>query len=260
MPIRVLIAACHDREKIVLRYLLDQIRAVEIAGEVNNGQEALSFCQDRAIDLLILDVSVSEKEMEDATAILGLHQAPLLALLGAKPELAVRAFELGALDYILKPLELQRLEKTVLRARQLRVDQERFEDMVESRLKERVNLLLERYLQAEKTDDFLAVRSKGKITLLHQQDIVYCESQVKKVNIYTKHEIHPSNFTLNELAEKLNEKSFFRAHPAFIVNLAYVKEILNFAEGSYLLRLQHSDRDIILSRSRAKLLRHKLGI
>lgn len=260
MPIRVLIAACHDRDKIVLRYLLDQIKAVEIAGEVTGGKEALSFCQDMLIDLLLLDVSGSEIEWEAAAAISESHPTPLLSLIGSQPELAVRAFDMGVLDYLVKPLELKRLEKTVLRARKLRLDQEHLEDLVQTRLKEKLNILLERYLHAEKTVELVAVRSKGKITLLHQQDIVYCESQDKKVLIYTKNGIHHSSFTLNELTVKLNQQSFFRAHPAYIVNLAYVKEILNFGEGSYLLRLQHSERDIILSRSRAKLLRHRLGI
>ncbi len=180
--------------------------------------------------------------------------------MGEKPERAVEAFAWGALDYLVKPVESKRIEKSVLRARERLLDRERIQEIVEIKLKERIEFILGKYRQANKTFNLLPVRGKGKITLLKEEDIVYCESQVKKVIICTRNGMYISNFTLNELAVKLSEIDFFRAHPAFMVNLNYVKEILNFGEGSYVLRLHGCERDIILSRSRAKLLRHRLGI
>jgi two-component system LytT family response regulator/two-component system response regulator LytT len=105
----------------------------------------------------------------------------------------------------------------------------------------------------------LPVREKGRIMLLDQDEIIYCESQGKKVYICTGDEGVLSNYTLNELETRLDH-NFFRAHQAFIVNITYVKEIINFGEGSYLLHLNNSKKNIILSRSRAKLLRKRLGI
>ena len=69
-----------------------------------------------------------------------------------------------------------------------------------------------------------------------------------------------TTYTLNELENRLDKSCFFRAHQAFIVNLNHVKEIVSFGEGSYVLHLNNCDKNIILSRAKAKLLRSKIGI
>ncbi len=121
--------------------------------------------------------------------------------------------------------------------------------------------MLERYKNYEIFSNKLPVREKGKITLLNQDDIVFCESQGKKVLICTRDGTdYLSNYTLNELEGRLDSSVFFRAHQAFIVNLNYIKEIVNFGEGSYILHLNNGHKNIILSRSRAKQLRQKMGI
>jgi two-component system LytT family response regulator/two-component system response regulator LytT len=261
MPLRVLIAADQERERIVLRYLLEQIKAVQVVGETVSGLASLKCSREQLADLVIMDVGeMEEGAWQAVSAWAEQKDAPLLALVGEKPERAVEAFAWGALDYLVKPVESKRIEKSVLRARERLLDRERIQEIVEIKLKERIEFILGKYRQANKTFNLLPVRGKGKITLLKEEDIVYCESQVKKVIICTRNGMYISNFTLNELAVKLSEIDFFRAHPAFMVNLNYVKEILNFGEGSYVLRLHGCERDIILSRSRAKLLRHRLGI
>jgi two-component system LytT family response regulator/two-component system response regulator LytT len=134
------------------------------------------------------------------------------------------------------------------------------DDLVNNKVKERIDYLLEMYKNFESHSHKLPVREKGRIILLDQSEIIYCESQGKKVYICTGDDGLLSNYTLNELESRLDRYGFFRAHQAFIVNVSYVKEIINFGEGSYLLRLSNSKKNIILSRSRAKMLRQRLGI
>ena len=134
------------------------------------------------------------------------------------------------------------------------------EEMVKNKLKERIDFMLESYKSFEVYSNRLPVREKGKISLLNQDDIVFCESQGKKVFICTNNGGFMTTFTLNELEGRLNTLMFFRAHQAFIVNLNYIKEIVSFTEGSYILHLTHTNKNIILSRSRAKLLKEKMGI
>jgi len=261
VPLRIFITAPQERDLIVLRYLLEQIKAVQIAGETASVLDAFKWCNEHPADLLIMDVSELGNDCRQAISTWAeLKHAPLLAMVAARPELAAEAYTWGALDFMVKPVELKRLEKMVIRARERLHDQELIREIVEIKLRERIEQIIDQYSQSNKAFNILPVRGKGKTTLLKEQDIIYCESQVKKVLICTRNGIHTSNFTLNELAGKLNETYFFRAHPAYMVNLNYVKEILNFGEGSYVLRLHGCERDIILSRSRAKLLRHKLGI
>lgn len=261
VSVRLLIVDDDERERIVLRYVLEQIKDVTIVGEAAHGLEALLLCQEKKVDLVFLDITMPEMGgLETAYKLRQLKDLPLFAFITVKKDMAVEAYELGALDYIVKPIEQSRIERTIERAKQRIAHQDIVEEMVKSKLKERIDLILERYRNYEIYSNKLPVREKGKISLLNQEDIIFCESQGKKVYICTCDMGYLSNYTLNELENRLNSINFFRAHQAFIVNINFIKEIVNFGEGSYLLHLINCDKDIILSRSKAKLLRQKLGI
>ena len=261
MSLKVLIVDDDERERIVLRYVLEQINEVEIVGEAIHGLEALLICQEKKVDLVFLDINMPEMDgFETAAKFSELKEPPFFAFITVRKDLAVEAYNIGALDYIVKPMEKKRVEKTISRVKQQIAHKQVIDELVKIKLKERIDFMLERYKNHEIYSNKLPVREKGKITLLNQEDIVYCESQGKKVFIATKEEDYLSSYTLNELENRLDSSIFFRAHQAFIVNLNYVKEIINFGEGSYLLNLDYGKKNLILSRSRAKLLRQKMGI
>ncbi|HEX3010552.1 MAG TPA: response regulator, partial [Syntrophomonadaceae bacterium] len=118
MPLRVLIVEDDERERIVLDYVLQNIKDVTLVGEAVNGLEALLLCQEKKVDLVLLDITMSEMGgLEAAQKMMRLKNPPLFAFVTMKKEMAVEAFELGALDYIVKPIEQKRLEKTIERAR-----------------------------------------------------------------------------------------------------------------------------------------------
>jgi two-component system response regulator LytT len=261
MSVRILIVDDDERERIVLRYVLEQIKDVEIIGEAIHGREALLLCQEKKVDLVFLDITMPEiGGIETAYRVKQLKDSPLFVFITVKQDMAVKAYELGALDYIVKPIEQNRIELTIDRARKQLAHQNIIEEMVKGRLKERIDFILEKSRGYEIYSNKLPIREKGKISLLNQENIVFCESQGKKVYICTCNEDYLSNYTLNELENRLNNIKFFRAHQAFIVNINYIKEIVNCGEGSYMLYLENCDRSINLSRSRAKVLRQKLGI
>lgn len=263
MPVRVLIVDDDERERIVLRYVVEQVKDVQIAGEAVHGLEALMLCQEKKIDLVLLDIAMPEMGgLETARKLTDMKEPPLFAFVTARREMAVDAYELGALDFIVKPIDQNRVEKTIGRAKQRIAHKDHIDELVRTRLKERIDFMLESYKNHEVFSNKLPVREKGKIILLNQDDIIYCESQGKKVYICTTEgeEGYLSNYTLNELEARLDTTCFFRAHQAFIVNLNYIKEIINFGEGSYILHLNNGNKNIILSRSRAKLLRQKMRI
>lgn len=263
MPVKILIVDDDERERIVLRYVVEQIKDVNIVGEAVHGLEALMLCQEKKVDLVLLDIAMPEMGgLETARKLKDMKEPPLFAFVTQRREMAVDAYELGALDFIVKPIEQQRIEKTIYRAKQSIGHRDYLEEIVRTRLKERIDYMLERYKNHEVFSNKLPVREKGKISLLNQEDIIYCESQGKKVFICTTDakDGYLSNYTLNELEARLDATCFFRAHQAFIVNLNFIKEIINFGEGSYILHLNNGNKNIILSRSRAKLLRQRMGI
>ena len=261
MEVRVLIVDDDERERIVQRYVLENIKDVEIVGEAVHGLDALLLCQEKKVDLVLLDIKMAEMDgCETANKLLQLKNPPLFAFITMTRDMAVEAFELGAIDYIVKPIEQSRVEKTIGRAKVQIAHRRYIDELVNHKLRERIEAVLDRYKYQEQYARKLPVREKGKIVLLKPEEIVFCESQGKKVLISTVDEGYLSSYTLNELENRLDQSYFFRAHQAFIVNLNFIKEIINFGEGSYLLNMEYSQKNIILSRSRAKHLREKLGI
>lgn len=217
MSVRVLIVDDDERERIVLRYVFDQIKDVDLVGEAVHGLEALLFCQEKKIDLVFLDIAMPEMGgLETARKLLEMKEPPLFAFVTARREMAVDAFELGALDFIVKPIDKQRVEKTIERAKERIAHKTFVEEMVRDRLKERIDFMLQRYKNYEIFSSKLPVREKGKITLLNQDDIVYCESQGKKVYICTREgNGYLSNYTLAELEKRLDNTSFFSRPSGF---------------------------------------------
>lgn len=262
MTVKVLIVDEDERERIVLRYIIEQANNVEIVGEAVRVLEALLLCQEKKVDLVFINITSYEMMgLETVKKFESLKGPPLLVFISEDKDMAAYAYELGLLDYIIKPIEQQRIEKTIDRAKYQMAHKDIIDVTVRNKLRERVDFMLERYKSQEVYANKLPVREKGKVTLLNQSDVVYCESQAKKVFICTADdEGYLSNYTLNELEQRLDSAHFFRAHQAFIVNLNYIKEIINFGEGSYILHLNNGNKNIILSRSRAKLLRQRLGI
>ena len=261
MSVRVLIVDDDEKERIVARYVLEQISDVEIAGEAVHGLEALLLCQEKKVDLVFLDITMPEMGgIETAHKLQALKEPPLFVFVTVKKDMAVEAFELGAIDYIVKPVGQARFEKTIDRAKWCIAHRDVIDQLVRQKMRARIDFMLDKYKNYESFSNKLPVREKGKITLLNPDEIIYFESQGKKVYISTPDGGYLSNYTLSELEIRLDNNMFFRAHQAFIVNLNYIREIMNFGEGSYLLRLINSDKNIILSRSKSKLLRQKLGI
>jgi two-component system response regulator LytT len=261
MPVRALIVDDDHKERIVLRYLLEQCKDLKILGEAANGLEALILCQEKKVDIVFLDISMPEMDgLETAVKLMDMKEPPAIAFVTAQTGMAATAFELGALDYIVKPIEQSRIEKAISRVKMKIAHQDHIEDLVRQRLRNRMDYILARYNEEEVLIKRLPVREKGKITLLRPEDIIVCESQGKKVFICTRKGGFLTSFTLNQLEKRLSDSYFFRVHQAYLVNLNYIEEIRNFGEGSYIIRLEACDRDITLSRSKLRLLRDRLGI
>jgi two-component system response regulator LytT len=161
MPVRIIIVDDDERERIVLRYIAEQIKDVSIVGEAVHGLEALLLCQEKKVDLVLLDIAMPEMGgLETARKLMDMKEPPLFTFITARREMAVDAYELGALDFIVKPVEQQRLEKTIERAKQRIAHRAYIEEIVRERLKERIDFMLERYKNYEVFSNKLPVREK----------------------------------------------------------------------------------------------------
>ncbi|MGE5380515.1 MAG: LytR/AlgR family response regulator transcription factor [Methylocystaceae bacterium] len=258
---KVMVVDDDDRERIVLRYMLEQNPNVVIVGEAKNGTDALILAREKSPELIFLDILMPGMSgLDVAQQLKTWPSPPLFAFVTGQRDYAVEAFELGALDYIKKPLTPGRVEETLHRA-QYWLEQERLiDELTEVKIKERIERFLKRLRQDDVYFDRLPVRDRNRVILLDQDDIICVASDKKKVAIVTTSGQYQAGYTLSELENRLDKGRFLRVHQAYIVNLNYIKHIETRGDGSYIIRLNCSDREIVLSRSRVRLLRKRLGI
>jgi DNA-binding LytR/AlgR family response regulator len=227
-----------------LRKLLAQNDLVELIGEAEDGIKAVEMIEKKSPDLVLLDIQMPR--LDGFGVIKMLQNPPLIIFVTAYDEYAIKAFEVNALDYLLKPFTKVRLERAIERAYQefsKRTDFSAKLDSLFQTLKEQP-----RYLER------IAVRKGGRIFVINVANVDWIGSEGGLIFIHTKEEKYITNYTLEELESRLNPNMFFRAHRSAIVNLTKIKEIIPWFAGSHRIRLTNGV-EVDLSRGQAKELR-----
>lgn len=225
------------RQKV--RQLLKEIPDVDIVGECGTASETIDLVRLTRPDLLFLDVCMPDMDGFDAVSALSSNSGgklPHIVFVTANDKWAVRAFECCALDYLLKPFTAERLQAAVQRARDRLVSKK---DDVGGRM---LNSESERYTTR------LVFKSRGRILFLSVDDIRWIEAEENYVRLHTSNESHLLRETISRLECRLDPLTFLRVHRSAIVNLHYVKEVINEADGDASVVLISGER-IAMSRS-----------
>jgi len=235
-----------------LRYLLERIPNVRIIGEATNSTEALELIKALNYDLILIDIQMPGLSgLDVVTAIKELPNVPAVVFVTAYGEYAVKAFELDAVDYLMKPIDEERLTHTI--------------DKVDKRLSvvQPAAVVKQDVRQEKSVIDIerIPVESKGKTLLLPMRDIVYISSRNDIVFVHTADNTFITRFTLKTLEERLASKSFLRVHRGYIVNLRHVIEIVPMYGRSYVLKVRcNQQNEIPVSRRRGQQLKAMLGM
>lgn len=248
MKLRTLIVDDEAPARERLRRLLAGNELIELAGEAKDGVEAVQIIEQTAPDLVLLDIQMPA--LDGFGVIEALTEPPAIIFVTAYDEYAIRAFEVNALDYLLKPFSQERLERAIQRAHEELTTGQEFAD--------KIGPLLESLREEKRHVERIAVRKAERILVLHVREIDWIEAERGAVVVHVGEEAHPVNRTLAQLETRLDPTLFFRAHRSVIVNLNRVKEIIPWFAGSHKLRLTTGAK-VDLSRSRAKALREILG-
>lgn len=255
MKLKALIVDDEYPARQELRYMLGNIGNVEIVGEATNATEALALIRALDYSVLFLDIAMPGMNgLELGAAIQELPRPPHVIFVTAYDEYAVRAFEVNAVDYVLKPVEERRLRRAVekvMRLCQEAAAQEGAGPAVrpEGNGQERVIKI-----------DRIPAEKQGKTILVSESDIFYAFTEQDYVYIKTFSEKLFTRFTLKELEARLNPSVFFRTHRCYLVNLHKVKEVVPFFNGTYNLIVEDKERsEVPVSRAQAKKLRRILG-
>ena len=244
MKLRTLIVDDEAPARERLRRLLCNNSLVELIGEAEDGIKAVEFIEKENPDLVLLDIQMPG--LDGFGVMRTLQKPPLIIFVTAYDEYAIRAFEVSALDYLLKPFTRVRLERAVERAYQ--------ELSKHADFSAKLDALFETLREQPRYLDRIAVRKGSRIFVINVSDIDWFGAESGLIFIHTKEEKYVTNYTLEELEGRLNPDMFFRAHRSAIVNLTKIKEIIPWFAGSHKIRLTNG-AEVDLSRNQVKELR-----
>ena len=241
-----------------LSFLLSDFNDIDVIGTATSATKGIKLIEEKEPDLVFLDIQMPGKNgFHVLQEIMQLANPPLVVFATAYDEYALQAFEENAVDYILKPLSSERLEKSIKRIRCL----------VYANCEEKVDLpdmnaLLDTMRLGTKVLR-ISVESSGRILLLEPSDVILCRVEERKIMIYTKKGIFPcyGDKTLDKLEERLHGQPFFRTNRGEMVNLTHVRDFAPWFNGKYVVTMKHIDeQEIIISKGRVKDFRQRLGL
>jgi two-component system response regulator LytT len=249
VKIKVMIAEDERLAREELEYMLKDVEDLIICPSVTNGKELLRQYDEYLPDVVFLDIQMPEMEgISVSRHFRALETSPLIVFTTAYEEYAVEAFELNAIDYLLKPFSDERLEEALERVRKQLIIQNS-KDQVEQRLSDQETSATSKGVKMSK----LLLDDGDRLLVIDPKSVHYVMRDDRILQIYTADNVYPSKLTLQELEVKLRPFNFFRCHRSYLVNLNYIHEIVPWFNGAYNITLQDDDKTKIpVSRLSAK--------
>jgi len=243
-----------------LRLLLAKDPQIEVLDECRNGREAVKAINALSPDLIFLDIQMPELDGFDVLAQVGPEQIQAIIFVTAFDQYALKAFDVHALDYLLKPFDDERFAHALARAKA------QIEAREINRLSKRLLALLEERESERKApaqqSSYLTrvmIKAAGRVVLLKVDDIDFIEADGNYAKLHVARKAHLLREKMNDLEGKLDPERFVRIHRSVIVNLDRIKEMHPHFNGDYIVVLEDG-RQLRLSRTRREQLEAKLKI
>ena len=221
-----------------LKYLLDELGQTEVVSEAASVREAVEKLKEYPCDVMFLDVNMPEATgMQLAEALQHLKYPPAVVFVTAYSEFALDALKVHAIDYLIKPVETERLAQALARVRE--------------------HLALHNRAQRAER---IPVEKAGKKILINIDSIRYIMARDDYAYLQTDADRYFSTVSLAQLEKRLDGHGFFRVHRGYLVNLEHVKEVESVPGGTLLLTLDGTDDKIPVSRRRVSSLKKALNL
>lgn len=233
MPFKTLIVDDEPLAREGLRLLLSDDPDIAGIAEAKDGRQAVAAIRDTQPDLVFLDVQMPEMDGFSVVRDIGVEQMPAVIFVTAHDEYAIQAFEINAIDYLLKPVTGRRFREALRRAKQRLEHQPAHEDS------RQILSLLETIASPRRQISRLAVRSAGKTVFVDVEDIEWVKAAENYVELHTGSKVHLLHVTLNTLEKSLDPELFMRIHRSLIVNVTRIKELQPAFHGEYVITLQN---------------------
>ncbi|MGT2905873.1 LytTR family transcriptional regulator DNA-binding domain-containing protein [Streptococcus didelphis] len=230
--------------RMELRYLLQETNEVTAIYEGDSIEDAFQIILADQPDLLFLDIHLTEESGLDlAKRLARIPHSPLIIFATAYDNYALDAFEVNAIDYVLKPFEQERIEKSIQKAKRV-LDAKSKEKSLQSK---------------EKNSNRLTIETNERIYLLDFADIIYCEVQGKETTVYTKAGNYTSQTSLAAIEKYLNSQLFIKVHRSYIINHKEIKEIQPWFNQTYQVTMSNGGK-VPVSRSYIKEFKDEVGL
>ena len=257
-PLRVLVVDDEPLAREKIRGMVDLDPEIRVVGECANGAEAIEAIQNLRPDLILLDVQMPEVGGFAVLEALKDEHLPPVIFITAYDHYAVRAFEVHALDYLLKPFDRERFQAAMERAKR-QVRHAAAAAASGNGFDERIIALLEQLRGPARYSERLVVKTGGRVFFLNTEEVDWIEAEGNYVNIHTAaKKSYLLRETISSLEAQLDPKDFVRIHRSAIVNINRIKELQPWSHGEYHILL-HDGTRLTLSRSYREKLQSALG-
>ncbi|HEY2905938.1 MAG TPA: LytTR family DNA-binding domain-containing protein [Vicinamibacterales bacterium] len=261
MDLRAVIVDDEQLARDELGYLLGRVGGIEVIGQAGNGLEALTTIERLQPEIVFLDVQMPGLTgFEVARRMLDTDTPAHIIFVTAYDQHAIEAFEVNAVDYLLKPVDQARLELALQRARRRIATDRSLEagGSINDQLEKIVQLVADRQSRRER----LAIKVGERFLLVQAEDIVHASLVDDGIAVVTSQHAGTSNYrTLDELQARLDPSVFWRVHRSHLVNINKIKEIVPWFSRNYILRMKDEKAtEIPVSRTQTRRLREYLKL
>ena len=250
--IRAVIVDDESPARTRIRELLRATPDVEIIDECSNGREAVRSISANSPDLVFLDIQMPELDGFAVIEALGPEHLPAVIFVTAYDHYAVQAFEVNAIDYLLKPFDRQRFQTALSRAR------DHLQMNNKGELNQQLNTLLRQLKTPQKQAERFVVKSGGRVFFLKNEEIDWIEAAGNYVRLHVGTETHLLRETMNAIQKKIDPSRFIRIHRSTFVNVEKIKELQPWFHGEYVV-IMRDGTQLTMSRSYRSSLPDLLG-
>jgi two-component system, LytTR family, response regulator len=241
-PIRALVVDDEPLAREMIREMLANDSDVEIVAECANGREAVDAIKSAQPDIVFLDIQMPELGGFEVLESLDPEITPYIIFVTAYDQYAVRAFEVHAFDYLLKPFDQERFNAAWDRVKaQIKLEQSGERDR-------HILALLEELKSGPRHLERLVIKNGGRVFFLNVQDVHCIESEGNYVRVYDNHKSYLLRETISSLEEQLDPKQFRRIHRSAIVKIDQIKEMQPWFHGEYRIIMENG-KELTLSRN-----------
>ena len=236
MRLRVLIADDEPLARQGLRLLMSGEPRVESIAEARNGREAVAAIRDDRPDLVLLDVQMPRMDGFDVVEAIGADRMPSVIFVTAHDKYAVRAFEISAVDYLLKPVASERFQAAFARAAQ------RLQSPSPDESGRQMLTMLEAMARPARRLSRFAIRDRERTVFVPVDSVDRIEAAQNYVCLHVGTASHLLHVSMNALEAALDPERFVRVHRSHILHVARIRQVWSLANGQYVIELSSGDR------------------